>query len=309
MAKELFSVHDARAALYRQGADGRATGAALYQDCCLAGLRLMAEYQEERIERHGSPYASVHHVDEEHSIDIDHWWSFVESEGELLDPDLERNQSYVLVLVFQRERSTSWVKRVYFGVTARSKPIETGDVLTDNKSLRAERMVQLKGLASQPTMSAVIEGAAVWIEAGVETVAYTYDFKTDLWTSTGLVPTTTVGINEGGVGVPAGTDWYLALNTLPRLWLESDVLRMASLRARNDFELPNGGARVELRLDSTRYLVAMVSGEVIARNVVESQWQSRMADDMLILNGADQWRASLRASGIRCLSLTEAPLP
>lgn len=312
MAREVFTVFEARAAIYLADADGEATGDALYTGGCLNGVRMECDYTEERVPRHGRSTVPVHHVDEEHLISFEQWWVFEDDEeGELLDPDLDRNQEYVLVLAWRSDDRGYWVKRVYYGVTVRTAPVDTGDAMTDNKTLRAERRVQVKGLTGQPALTATIEGSVVWISAdGADPVtAYTYDFEDETFTSTGNVATSVMGIDEGGVGVPSGTDWYLQIGTTPILWLDGDgVLRMASLRAMNDFEVPDSGGRVEFRLDATRYLVAMATGKIIVRNVIEIDAVSARPDDFVIRDDTDAWKAAFRPGGIRCASLTEAPL-
>lgn len=306
MAKEVFIIQEAQAALYLADENGDPIGAALYQDCCLEGLSLEQSYAEERLERHGRPFAAVHHTDEEHTIQIENWWSVEEDGGELLDPDLERNQAYVLVVVFHSERYDYWVKRVYRGVTARSTPLGFDTAATDNKTLRAESYFQVKGLNSAPDLSATITGEVVSVTSGVETLAYTYDFDAETFTSTGQVANTVAGIDEGGAGVPAGTDWYLAIGTVPVLWLENDVLRLDSVRAVNDFELPDpDGDRVEFRLSGSRYLVAMATGEVVCRNAIEQAAPADTTVHFVIRNGSSDWKASLRAGGILAETLTE----
>lgn len=309
MNREVFTIFEATAALYLAGEDGEPSGDAVYLGC-LNGLRMECDYEEERVVRHGRAHASVHHKDENHVISFEQWWVFEDSEeGELLDPDLDRNQPYVLVLAFYSQEKSYWVKRIYYGVTARSEPIESGDAMSDNKTLRAERRVQVKGLSGEPSLLATLSAVALWITGGVETIAYTYDFSTEAWTSTAAIATSVMGINEGGVGVPANTDWYLQIGTTPVLWLESGETRMESLRAMNDFELPEaGGDRVEIRLDATRYLVAMASGEVIVRQVQEIAAVSTRVDDIIIRDAGEDWKATLRPGGIRCETLTEGAI-
>lgn len=307
---EVFTVLEAQAAIYLEGADGQPSGAAIWQSGCVEGVRMEADYEERRLESHGRAHAAVHHVDESHVVSITRWWGAGEEDGEPVGPDLDRFQRYILVLVFWAEARRHWVKRVYRGVTARSQPVEDGDAaLTDDKIFRAESRVQIRGLDTVPDLSGVLVASAIHVDgAGAETLAYTYDFDAEQWTSTGLVPAGTLGINEGAAGAPAGTEWYLALGGQVTLWLESGVTRAASLRAANDFLLPGpGGARAEIRLGATRYLAAMASGEVICRHLAEAGGFARRHDDILLRDGGGDWRCTLRPGGIRAEQFTEGP--
>lgn len=304
---DVFTIHEARAAIYLADANGDATGEALWIGDCMEKIRIEEDFDETRIERHGRPYASVHHTDESHVITWEKWYAARDEDAALISPELDRHERYVLVLVFHSETNPYWIKRVYRGVTVRSQPLDTDIALTGNVTLRAEQRLMVRGLNTQPDLTATIVGILLWIVAGVETLAYTYNWATETWASTGAIAADVVGVNEGGSGLPPGTDWYLAIDADPVLWLEDDVLRCGTLRAMGDLTLLDAEAdRVEFRYDRTTYLIAQADGVIICRNLIETASRPGGGDDFVIRNGAEEWKASLKPGGIRAVDFTEA---
>lgn len=303
--KDVFTLFEASAAIYLADAAGNATGSALWVGDCMQGIRIEENFEETEILNHGEPYKPVHHTGEDHVISWDRWYAVKDVADELVLPDLERNTQYVLVLVWHstRERVSKWFKRVYFGVTARSQPLESGDAMTDHKTLRATYRRTVKGLASAPDLTAAIVGVVLFISAGLQTIAYTYDWDTAAYTSTGLVPAADCGINEGGTGIPSGTDWYLAIGGDPVLWLDG-ALRMTAVRALGTLAVVDDELdRVEFRFSETTYLAVQSDGLVIARTLANSATRPPGGQDFAIFDDSDDWQASLTSGGLRAIDI------
>lgn len=117
-----FLLHEAVLTLYALGSDGPA-GEPIWFGAVANGLKLGLEYEVMRMMSSGARFATAHHVDEEHSIEIERTWI-------LRKPDLhdasvtrkdfvpERNARYALVIVWSAEGG--WYQRTYLGVTGKA---------------------------------------------------------------------------------------------------------------------------------------------------------------------------------------------
>lgn len=286
---------------------GKAAGDAIWFGVCAENITLEEQFEEERVERHGRPYASRHHIDEKHSISIEKWHVVREEDGELLEPHLERFQQYVLVMTWFSEKLRYWIKRIYFGVTASSQSLGTGDAMTDTKQLAAERVVPVTGLNSEPDLTAALTGMVLWIAAGVATTAYTYDFETETWASTGNVSTGVMGIDEGAASPPAAADWYVQIGGEVVLWIEDETVKVPELRAVGTPTLsPDAEAdRVEFRFGNQVYAALDADGQVAVRNLIERDTEVTDSIDFVMRPAPGQWAGSLRRSGLWVRELVE----
>lgn len=116
-----FFLHEAVLTLYPAAADGTALeGAAVWWGALANRLRHRMDYDEVLIAGSGESYATAHHVDEQHIIEIDRSWLL--RKHLLSDFVPGRNQQYVLEAVFNSGPLADrwWYRRTWFGLTARS---------------------------------------------------------------------------------------------------------------------------------------------------------------------------------------------
>lgn len=297
---EVFSVHEAQAAIYLADAADEATGDALYVGECMNGVTVRTSYEQLKVAQHGRTRRKNHNVDEEHEIAWERWYTVKDVDGELILPDLDGMARYVLVLVWYSQEFRYWMKRIYTGVVVKEAPLGHDTGMTHNHVLLAEKVETVKGLASAPDLTAVLIGTLLFLTGLVETVAYTYDFDTATWTSTGLVDTADVEVDDSG-------DFALSVAGTPALWVDGDEVRCAEIRAVGDLTLSDTGVdRVEFWRGGTHYFtVTAATGLLTCRNLVERGTRPTGGDDLVMRDAGANWRGSMIPGGLRAQELRE----
>ncbi len=108
-------LYEANLSLYPTAADGTALlDCPIWWGAVANHLRLGMSLEEMRVAGSGDRYRTAHHIDEDHTIDIDRTWLL--SKQNVADFIPTRNQQYVLVMVWESEGV--WYQRTYYGVTA-----------------------------------------------------------------------------------------------------------------------------------------------------------------------------------------------
>jgi hypothetical protein len=121
-------LYEAVMSLYPAASDGTALrNRPVWWGAVANGLRLSLEYDEMLLMSSGDAYATAHHLDERHAVDVERTWLLPKATilansppnpGEPVDFVPQRNQRYLLELVWFSDGY--WYRRSYFGVTGRS---------------------------------------------------------------------------------------------------------------------------------------------------------------------------------------------
>jgi hypothetical protein len=142
-----FFLHEAVLTLYPAAADGSSlTGQAIWSGALANQLKLRSSLEPLRLMGSGERYATEHHIDEEHAIEIERTW--ILRKQFLRDFLPGRNQQYVLELVWTADGV--WYKRTYLGVTGRSVGLESRGTnqFLSAQVFRAQRIAEADGIAS-----------------------------------------------------------------------------------------------------------------------------------------------------------------
>jgi len=294
-------------ALYEQDADGNATGSALYLADCPTQIEMGEDWEYHPEIRHGRDYQERHPGDVEYMISIDTAWLLKQtgaSGAEL--PTFDRFKKYVLVVVFWSRgmggNSSAYVKRIYRSVQRVGDRIRTSGAMAQALTLRAKRMSEAPGIGSKPTLTAALVASIFYVASAVSTLAYSYDFETDLYTNTGAIATSVVGINEGA-SVPLG-DWCLHFDDSVVVYFESGVLKVGEIVALGVPTPTNSAAkRLEFKFEGFHYGSVTESGEFAVRNWIETASQPTDAVDFVADSGG--WLFSLAKKGLLTPDLQE----
>lgn len=144
-----FFLSEAVITLYPAAADGSSlTGSAVWSGALANQLRVRSALDELKIMGSGESFATAHHIDEEHVVEIERSW--ILRRASLADFFPARNQQYVLEVVWSD--SGVWYKRTFFGVTGRV--VEHGSLGTNqfrvNQTFRAQRFAETNGTTGSP---------------------------------------------------------------------------------------------------------------------------------------------------------------
>lgn len=149
---------EAVVSLYPLAADGTPLTTQPAWSCAVANnLRLALEYDEVRMRSSGDAYQTTHHVDEEHTIDIEQTWllpkamllAAAQPVG-VQDFVPQRNAQYALELVWFSEGY--WYRRTYMGVTGRTVGWDSVRALQfgNRQAYRAQYYQEEGGYIPQP---------------------------------------------------------------------------------------------------------------------------------------------------------------
>src|SRR5947209_7552813 len=112
-------LYEAVMSLYPAAADGTAIGSQpVWWGAVANGLRLSLEYDEMLVMGSGDAYATAHHLDERHIIEVERTWLLPKANiaanaaGQRVDFVPDRNQRYLLELVWFSDGF--WYRRSYF---------------------------------------------------------------------------------------------------------------------------------------------------------------------------------------------------
>lgn len=144
-----FFLHEAVLTLYPAAADGSSlTELAVWSGALANQLKVRSALEPFKITGSGEFYATEHHIDEEHLIEIERTW--ILRRQFLQDFMPARNQQYVLEMVWSVDNV--WYKRAFLGVTGRSVILEsrgTNQFVT-GQVFRAQRFVETNGTTGPP---------------------------------------------------------------------------------------------------------------------------------------------------------------
>lgn len=143
---EPFLLLEAVLTLYPQNSDGEAlTDLAVWTGSCANGLKLSESLDELLLAGSGDLYETAYHVGEKHVIEIDRTWMIARPNAADYKP--QRNQQYVLDIVWRSPKDGFWHRRLYFGVTARNYDLSSSGVRQFGASqvLRAQRYITSGG--------------------------------------------------------------------------------------------------------------------------------------------------------------------
>ncbi len=151
-----FFLHEAVLSLYPLDAEGKTLAAPVWCGAVANGLRLGLEYDELVQAGSGDRYATAHHLDERHTLEIERTWvlrksALLASGFNGLDAVPGRNQRYALELVWRS--GGYWYRRWYWGVTARTAGWDSVRTLQfgQRQSWRAERFTEDGGYVAPAT--------------------------------------------------------------------------------------------------------------------------------------------------------------
>jgi len=148
-----FFLHEAVLTLYPAAADGSSlTDVAVWSGALATQLKLRSTLEAMKIMGSGEAFATEHHIDEEHLIEIERTWILrkVPAAPAIRDFMPARNQQYVLEIVWQADGV--WYKRAYLGVTGRSVALTSRGTnqFVVEQAFRAQRFQETDGTTGPP---------------------------------------------------------------------------------------------------------------------------------------------------------------
>lgn len=178
-----FTVNDALVYLYTVDA-GDLPVSSVYLGGCAEQVVMNLTLTPRRLEYHGMRYASEHHDDEEHAIDLKNVWLHDKSMAVPRMPGGRgRNVRYALVIVWQDREYDAWTKRTYYGATSHGQTID--DSTYQTLKFHAEYLVESCGLLStgDPSDLPGVTGAVRYIDDAGIVDLYNYDADTASFTA------------------------------------------------------------------------------------------------------------------------------
>ena len=147
-----FFLHEAQISLYLADSTGQPAGNALWFGGFVNGFKSGLSLDEVLIKGSGDAYATAHHVDENHVLNLDQTWLIYTPT--LTDWKPVRNQQYVLQLLWAA--GGYWLSRTYYGVTWRELGLESVDTkqIIEKQVLRAQYYTDESGSVQSGTQPA-----------------------------------------------------------------------------------------------------------------------------------------------------------
>lgn len=301
-----FTIFEAWVAIYPTNDDDQVTGDAVFTGCgCWEQVVLGRSYTEKRRPFLGESFVRSYNEDEAHTIEL---VNPLEVGASLEIKQLDRFGRYAAVVLWHDEERMVWLKRTYYGVTDATEQVGGTEAESMKTDLRAERVVQVPGSKTWPTLEPDSQfGTVYYVKAGVRQALYGMGDGGEFFELPGFDATHGLILPaEGSLGFYVeGTLAMLALwsGTVPE---SGTGLFVNGIVATGGSFLDTAQAVLEFDINGTRVATLAKDGTLAVPDVAEADVRpGHPTDIVLLVPPLGAWAGSIGLTITTAQSLSE----